>query len=400
MTSKKYNRRQFLKNSSLISAGSIMTPLFLSPFSHAHQPLTSSQKKLIIIQLSGGNDGLNTLIPFRNDLYYKARPHIGIEKNNCIPIHDAYGLNPEMKGMEAIFKEGDALIINGVGYPDPDLSHFRSTDIWQTASRSDQFLSTGWIGRFLDQNSQSNHTALEMDDTLSLALKGHNNRGFATSNPQMMKRSLTNPLIQHSLTHHHDHDHNENISYLYKTLIQTHQSADYLFEKANVDTQMSSFPNTKFAKNLKQVAQFIISGSNTQIYFVELTGFDTHFNQQARQGKLLKTYSDGVHALRKELRKHGLWNDTLVFTYSEFGRRISENGSKGTDHGTANLSFILGGNLHKKGIYNDIPSLKTRDNNLTHSIDFRQIYATLLDKWLEADTNKIIDGSFDQLDFL
>ena len=142
---------------------------------------------MIIIQLSGGNDGLNTLIPFQNDLYYKARPQISIDKNKCLTIHDNYGLHPKMKAMERIFKDGDALIINGVGYPDPDLSHFRSTDIWQSASHSDQFLSTGWIGRYLDIHGQSNHMALEMDDTLSLALKGNNKRGFATSNSNMMK---------------------------------------------------------------------------------------------------------------------------------------------------------------------------------------------------------------------
>ena len=196
----------------------------------AANSIKNSTKKLIIIQFSGGNDGLNTVIPFRNDIYYKERPQIAIPKNEVIKLSDEQGLNPALFPLKKLYEEGEFTIINNVGYPNPDRSHFRSMDIWQTGSSADEYLSTGWLGRYLDDIHLKNkhtvpHFALEMDDTLSLALKGIKKSGFAAQDLNRLKRTTSSPVVKalldsqsNSLKSHHDHSHDEQVSYLYQTL--------------------------------------------------------------------------------------------------------------------------------------------------------------------------------------
>lgn len=383
------------------------TSIFVPAFLKAYQPErlfnSRSGKILVIVQLSGGNDGLNTVIPYRNDIYYQQRPTLAIPKNEVLQVSDQLGLNPVLSPLQSLYDEGLLSIVNNVGYPNPDRSHFRSMDIWHTASESDEYLSTGWLGRYLDsscQGCQAAHHALEVDDELSLALKGQQKKGFAMSNPEQLKRQTNNPLLKHLAGQDH-HDNEENVAYLYKILADTYSSADYLSEKAKTYRSQVSYPVSAFGKRLKQVAELISADTDTRIYYVSLSGFDTHVNQKNQQERLLKQYAEGMKAFVKDLKQNKLLDDTLIMTFSEFGRRVKQNASRGTDHGTANNLFLMGGKLKKPGFYNEGPDLSTLDKgDLVYKVDFRDVYATILDNWLEGSSQQILNKSFRGLNFI
>ena len=391
-------RRDFIKASSLAST-TMMVPNFLKGISKTGHS-SRAGKILVVVQLSGGNDGLNTIVPYQNDIYYQSRPVLGIKENDVIKLNDELGFNPAMESLRSLYDDGLMSIINSVGYPNPDRSHFRSMDIWHTASNSSEYLSTGWLGRYLDSNCngcQSPHHALEVDDTLSLSLKGIEKSGFAMSDAKQLKKVSDNKFLQ-AVGQANHHDHEENVEYLYKTLIDTQSSANYLFEKSQTHKSKVQYPNNSFAKDLKQVAELITADADIKIYYVNLTGFDTHVGQKNKQARLLKTYSEGMNAFVKDLKSNGLLDDTLIMTFSEFGRRVKQNASGGTDHGTANNLFLIGGNLKQKGFYNAAPDLTNLDKgDLKYQIDFRRIYASILEDWLEASPANILGGSFEKL---
>lgn len=397
-----FKRRDFIKTSALAST-SMLAPNFLSGFAKPRQYRSRSGKILIVVQLSGGNDGLNTVIPYENDIYYKSRPQLGVTKQEVLKINNVQGLNPVMHSLQSLYDEGLVSIVNSVGYPNPDRSHFRSMDIWHTASDSDEYLQHGWLGKYLDHacgNCQQPYHALEIDDSLSLAMKGQTRNGFAMSNPQQLNRSTNNRFLKAVAKNSHDHDH-EQVAYLYKTMIDTQSSATYLFEKAKTYTSKEAYPNTPFGKDLKQIAELITADTDTQIYYVSLTGFDTHANQKNVQERLLKQYADGMLALVNDLKRNDLLKDTLIMTFSEFGRRVQQNASKGTDHGTANNLFLIGEQLHKPGFFNAAPDLSNLDNgDLIHQVDFRNIYATILDKWLDSNAPQVLGKKFNTLNLI
>ncbi len=391
-------RRRFLKASALAS-GSLMIPSFLKGYDLAGNIGNNSGRKLVIVQLSGGNDGLNTIIPFQNDIYYKNRPSLAIPANKVLRLSDELGFNPAMEALRPVFDQGQMCILNNVGYPNPDRSHFRSMDIWHTASGSKQYLQTGWIGRYLDNNCRTcdmPYHALELDDSLSLAMKGAKKSGFAMSNPKALKRTTDNRFLK--LIAQKSGAHTDPLSYLYKTMIDTQSSADYLYEKSKVHRSRLSYPNTPFAKDLKQVAELLTADTATQIYYISLSGFDTHAFQQRTQTKLLQKYAEAMAAFIKDLRQNNLFDDTLIMTFSEFGRRVQQNASNGTDHGTANNLYLMSGKLRRAGFYNEAPNLLDLDKgDLKYGIDFRRVYATILERWLETDAKGIIGVGFEAL---
>jgi uncharacterized protein (DUF1501 family) len=394
------NRRNFLRNAGLAST-SLFVPQFLSGY--ANQGFNNKGKNLVIIQWSGGNDGLNTVVPFRNDIYYKNRPALAIPKKDVLKITDDLGLNPVLTGLKNLYDDGLLSIVNNVGYPNPNRSHFRSMDIWHTASDSDKYWQTGWLGRYLDEVNPENlnpHTALEIDDSLVLALKGKEKNGFAVSNPTRLKASANNQFLK-QITHHHEHEHEENVAYLYKTLIDTQSSADYLFEKSKVYKTNVAYPKTAIGNDLKTISNLIVAEANTKIYYVNVGGFDTHANQKPQQEKLLKQYSEAISAFVKDLKQNQKLDDTLIMTFSEFGRRVKQNASRGTDHGTANNVYFIGGKLKKPGFFNEAPNLSALDNgDLIYSVDFRKIYASVLDKWLNVPAEKVLKQGFKPLDLI
>ena len=398
------DRRRFLQNTALAS-GALMIPAFLKPFEALAKSDLTGYKNLVIIQLSGGNDGLNTIVPYGNDIYYQKRSTIAINQNDVVKLNDIQGLNPSLSALKEIYDQGWMSIINSVGYPNPDRSHFRSMDIWQTASESNQFLTTGWIGRYLDSNCQScskPYAAIEVDDTLSLAMKGAKMKGIAVQDPNKLYQTTREPFFK-DLVHDHSGDNlsEDNLGYLYKTMIETYSSADYIQNTSKTYTVKGEYPATPLANQLKTVSKFINSGLQTRIYYVSLSGFDTHVRQQDQQARQLKIYGDAVAAFIKDLKQSGKLDDTLVMTFSEFGRRVEQNASNGTDHGTANNILIYGGKLKKAGFYNDAPNLSQLDNgDLKYQIDFRDVYATLLDKWLDVNNSQVLTKNFNGLSFV
>ncbi len=395
-------RRDFLKRS-VFASGMALVPSFLKGMEFLDPQQLSGYKNVIIIQLSGGNDGLNTIIPVGNDIYYRLRPGIGKNKDATIRIQDDLAFNSHLKELAMLHDQGELCIINNVGYPNPNRSHFRSSDIWHTASGANEYLNTGWIGRYLDANCQHPYQAIEVDKGLSLTLKGEKMKGIAVDNPGLLYNTTREPFFKNVVTNTDTVLLNEdNQGYLYKTMLETYSSAAYIQETSKIYQTKMEYPKSGFAKKLKTIADFIVSGLDTRVYYSALGGFDSHVNQVASQDRLLEIYSKGIAALVADLKKNDKFKDTLILTFSEFGRRVKQNASGGTDHGTANNVFLIGGNLNKAGVYNETPNLSTLDSNgdLIHTVDFRSIYATILHNWLGVDANSLLNGSFDRLNFI
>jgi uncharacterized protein (DUF1501 family) len=389
-------RRDFLKMSSLASTAVLM-PNFLRAF--GMKAITFEGKILVVIQLSGGNDGLNTVIPFRNDDYYSLRPSISIAEAEVLKLSDSLGFHPALEGLKGIYDQGLMTILNNVGYPNPDRSHFRSMDIWHTGSSSSEYWYSGWLGRYLDSQCGKGkpvHSVLEIDDTLSLAVKGELKNAMGVTSPKMLYDSVRS---LHTITN--ENTGNDNLDFLYKTLADTKSSAAYLYDQSTIYQSSVTYPNTDLGKHLKTVAELIISGTETSAYYCDHSGFDTHFGQLGKQKNLLTQYSEAVTAFVEDLKANQKLKDVVIMTFSEFGRRVEQNASGGTDHGTANNVFIINGELKKPGIYNESPDLKNLDQgDLIYQIDFRNIYATILEKVLKVDDPSILKNQFNSLDFL
>ena len=389
------NRRDFIKQASLASTAMFL-PKFVSGFNLIDSAVATG-KKLVIIQLSGGNDGLNTVVPFRNDIYFQKRPSLAQQKSSLIGITDDIGFHESLIAHSNLYHNGELCVVNNVGYPNPNRSHFRATDIWHTASDANEYLQSGWVGRYLDATKSKSLDAIEVDDTLSLLMKGEQTDGIATKNPQLFFRTTQAPYFKKVVQHHDDaHLSEHNLGYLYKTMVTASNSAKYLYETSKTYASKIEYPNNEFAKQLKQVAQFINSGLQTKVYYTSLGGFDTHANQVNKQKRLLNVYDEAIAAFIKDLKQQDSFKDTLIMTFSEFGRRVQQNAANGTDHGTANQVFLIGKQLKKAGFYNEMPNLSNLDENgdLKFDVDFRKIYASILNKWLDVDATKVMRSSF------
>ena len=421
-------RREFLQVGSLATA-SVLVPKFLKVFEARPDDLfgrgknlvPSGNKVLVILQLSGGNDGLNTVIPFRNDIYYKSRPKLGIEKAKVLSLTDEAGLHPALTGLKELYGDGSLSILNNVGYPNPDRSHFRSMDIWHSASDSRDYWNTGWLGRYLDAQCQGCDKptyALELDDTLSLAMKGEQakaiamkdpKRLFGTANQRFFKEVMQQhkpARLSHSRPYRHgqaggDEPEEQPVDYLYKTMAETISSADYIFEKSKLHPSKADYPKTELGNNLKTIASLIFSDINTKVYYVSLGSFDTHINQQIQQQNLFTQLNEAVKSFVKDLKANNRFNDVMLMSFSEFGRRVSQNGSGGTDHGTANNMFFISGALKQKGLINPMPDLADlEEGDLKFNVDFKNVYATVLKNWLGADEAAILKNKYSYLDFI
>ncbi|RYD52321.1 MAG: DUF1501 domain-containing protein [Sphingobacteriales bacterium] len=393
-------RRSFLKMGALTSAA-LLLPRFLKAF-ESGTPLPRSNRVLVIIQLTGGNDGLNTIIPITNDLYHTARPTLRMRTGETLSLTPDAGLHPALPFFKNCYDAGELAVLNNVGYPQPDKSHFRSMDIWQSASASTEYLQTGWIGRYLDavcHNCDHPTQALELDSMLSLAMKGEAKKALAVKDPQRLYRTTREPLFQQLQKAHRHTD--ETADYLYQTLGNTLSNADYIFKESKVRPTTQTYPATALGKDLKQVASLIGSDINTQVYYLSIGSFDTHSGQAGRQKTLFTQLNDAVEAFVKDLKDQSRFEDVLLMTFSEFGRRVAQNASSGTDHGTANQMFFMSGALAQKGLLNPLPDLKNlADGDLIFTEDFRDVYATVLRKWLQADPTRILGGQRRMYDFV
>lgn len=395
-------RKDFIQIGSLATA-SVFVPKFLKAF-ETPVAVPQGNKVVVIIQLSGGNDGLNTVIPFRNDLYYQNRPKLGIQKTNALRLNDEAGLHPSLTAFKELYDDGSLGIFNSVGYPNPDKSHFRSMDIWHTGSSSRDYWNTGWIGRYLDAQCagcDKPTQALEIDDVLSLALKGENIKGLALEDPRRLYNTSQEKYFKEILANHKQDGHEQPVEYLYKTMAETISSADYIFKQSKQSPSKEIYPDTGLGKGLKTIASLIFSEINTKVYYISLGSFDTHVGQEGQQRRLFDELNNAVKAFVKDLKANNRFNDVLLFSFSEFGRRVAQNASGGTDHGKANNMFMISGGLKQKGLYNALPDLsKLDDGDLQFQLDFREVYATVLNKWLGADAELILKQKMRMLDFV
>jgi uncharacterized protein (DUF1501 family) len=412
------SRRSFISKSLGIAVLGGTLPSFLRTAAFA-QPLPALGTSidpgnvLVVIQMAGGNDGLNTIVPYSDDAYHRVRPAIGVAETRVLKIDDRIGLNPVMTGLDDLFKEGRVAIVQGVGYPNPNRSHFEATQIWETAS-PENAATNGWLGRYLDKTVHQHaanaidpeelFAAVALGDTVPTALiaqhvdvpaiGGLNAFGYNTGKDASSK-STADVLYDGAKPGQSPY-----LALLQATARNALHGGDLLHAKIAGYKSAVTYPKDGFSQQLELAAQIIGSNVGTRIVFVSIGSFDTHAGQRAQQDRLLGYLSQGLRAFYTDLAAHGLADKVMAMTFSEFGRRVQQNASNGTDHGTAMPLFIVGGGV-KGGVYGEHPSLTDLDHgDLTYAIDFRSVYATVLERWLGHDTTGIIAGSYDTVAFV
>ena len=378
------NRRNFLSLTGTFTGGMLLLPDFLYAFgAHQNSNLISGEQCLIFLQLNGGNDGLNTFIPFEDPNYYYNRPKIALSKDDVISKNKGMAFHPALKGLATIQQNGDLTVIQNVGYPEPNRSHFRSQEIWQTASASNQYINEGWLGRYLDlQCKEHTPTAgINIDTIDNLALKGDQPNSITVKDPNRFKvKNDNDETVKLS--------NNPQLDFVRKIANSVTEGAEEIQNALTKSTSENNYPKTGLAKNLEWIARLIKGDLNSKVYYTSLGGFDTHDNQLAIHKNKLTELNDAVFAFYSDLKNARLLQNVTIVIFSEFGRRVKDNGN-GTDHGTAAPMFIIGGNT-KGTIIGKNPNLVDLDNgDLKFETDFRSVYATLLQQKLNFDANKI-----------
>lgn len=376
------NRRNFLSLTGTFTGGVLLLPDFLHAFG-AQKNLVIGEQCLVFIQLNGGNDGLNTFIPYENPLYYDLRPNIGLSKDAVIGKNKGMAFHPALKNFADIQQNGDLSVIQNVGYPEPNRSHFRSQEIWQTASASNEYKTEGWLGKYLDlQCNEHEPTAgINIDTIDNLALKGLEPNSITVKDPNRFKvKNQSEEAVKLS--------ENPQLDFVRKIANSVTEGSDEIQKALSKSVAENSYPKTALAKNMEWIARLIKGNLNSKVYYSSLGGFDTHDNQLSIHNNKLTDLNDAVFAFYKDLKEASLLQNVTVVIFSEFGRRAKDNG-RGTDHGTAAPMFVIGGNNKGKIIGNN-PNLADLDNgDLKHEIDFRSVYASLLQEKLSFDYSKI-----------
>jgi uncharacterized protein (DUF1501 family) len=431
-------RRQFLRTTVLGSALSWTVPAFLAnTFSALQSQAADSATQiatgkdgtiLVVLQMAGGNDGINTVVPYSSDYYHKARPRIGLSADKVLKLTDQVGFHPAMTGFKSLYDSGNLSVVQGVGYPNPNRSHFRSTEIWQTATDSDKFDKYGWIGRYFDNDCGGCDptVGVAVEDQLPQSFFSKSLKGVCMTNPQNyrfmpgdhprpgqmdMVESSYEKLNDITITTAADENSGGSIGMLTGAKPMTGGRAVDFIERTALDAQVSSdeirkiaaqvqnqaqYPASQLGSSLKLVAKLIGGGLPTRIYYVSQGGYDTHVNQVATQQRLLGDLGDSVKAFVDDLKAQGNMQRVLVMTFSEFGRRVSENANGGTDHGAAAPIFIVG-NKVSAGLHGAYPSLAPEDlyeGDIKYNVDFRSVYAGVLEGWLKTPSAPILGRQF------
>lgn len=369
----------------------------------------AKNRTLVIVQLTGGNDGLNTVVPYTQQAYYNARPTLALSKSDVLPLDGNVAFHPNMTALHDLYSGNHLAAVQGVGYPNPNRSHYESMGIWQRAS-VDNSQYTGWLGRYLDlaKGVDSAINAVNLDALLWPAVIGQKERAMAIESLQAFKvyplsrgsgQSQSEATIKalNSIQCSSCQEYNSLVNVMLEAGLDALTASDIVQQAAaNYQTSVA-YPKNDFANRLKLAAQVITSSLTPVVIYLQIGGFDTHANQKNVQATLLKTVSDGIAAFYNDMDEKGKLNDTLIMTFSEFGRRVTENGSQGTDHGTAEPMLLLGGRVNG-GLYGAYPSLTDLDNgDLKFTVDFRQVYSTVLQDWLGADPSQILNSQFQKL---
>ena len=403
MNPSEISRRNLFKHS--LKAGAALSVSTLAPQFVRAQSQTSAAKPrvLVLIELKGGNDGLNMVVPFTDPAYRTLRPKIALPEADLLKLTASVALNNALAPLLPLWDKNELAIVQGVGYPQPNLSHFRSIEIWETASRSNQTLDVGWLTRTFAGPLKAQSARWTADGVVvgsnELAGLMGGARAVALSNPEAFVRDakLATRLPQSG---------HATLEHLLKTEADIQQAAEGL--RGNKFAFKTEFPKTGFGNAVSAAAQVIASqsgdgagGKHVPVIHLQLGSFDTHINQLNAQANLFKQLSEGIVALKSALQELQRWDETLVMTYSEFGRRPKENQSAGTDHGTVAPHFVIGGAV-KGGIYGIQPSLTDLDStgNMKFSVDFRQLYATVIERWWGVNSEQVLAGKFATLPLL
>lgn len=406
------SRANFLKTTvGAMAVAPLMPEMFLKKALAQHLKLNGagSDPILVVVQLGGGNDGLNMIVPYGSGLYYQDRPNINVPADKVIQLDKVVGLNPNLQALKPLYDAGKLAILQGVGYPNPDRSHFRSTQIWQTADPT-TVESTGWLGRYLDTALASDNNplkavalgplvpitlagqrttvpAIESINTFRFAIGANYAKGVLNAYKAMYDGS-TRGLPEY-------------LGLVKMAGVSAEQGVTDLQSVATAYKPNVTYPTNQLGRELQLVAQIIATGLGTRIFHVSLGGFDDHAAEVYTHANLMKVLGDSLAAFYQDMQDHGHADQIVIMTYSEFGRRVRENASRGTDHGTAAPMLVLGGKV-KGGVYGDDPILSNLDGNgdLKFGIDFRSTYSTLLQGWMGGDPKAVLGGTFERLPFL
>jgi len=384
------DRRNFVKLAATLPLAAV-TP----GVAFAAAPASPNYRKLLVlIELKGGNDGLNMVVPYADASYYELRPKLAIARDQVVQLSDAVGLHPSLEPLLALWKNRELAVLQGVGYPDPNLSHFRSIEIWDTASKSDEYLQDGWLTRTFalaptPRDFAADGVIVGSPDLGPLA--GGGTRAIALANTEQFLRQARLAAVE-------GRTRNKALQHILKVEGDILQAASHLAADHSFTTE---FPEGAFGNAIKTACQVVANKAGVAVVRVTLAGFDTHSGQPATQARLLAELARGIAALKSALTELDRWNDSLVLTYAEFGRRPRENLSNGTDHGTASAHFALGGRV-AGGLYGAQPRLDqlTDDGNPRHAIDFRSVYTTVLERWWGISSIGTLDGNFPTLPIL
>lgn len=409
-------RRDFLRGGAQLVAFGLTAPTFLArtmlspPTVQSAAPAGLDKRILVVVQLGGGNDGLNTVVPYGEERYYALRPQLAVARDSVLPLNESVGLHPNLGGLKAIWDEGQLAVVQGVGYPNPDRSHFRSMEVWHTAN-PETFERSGWLGRYLDACgcTQDNPVgAISVSETL---------------NPSFWTDMTLVPAVSNVATFQFQTDPRfaRDRDFQLEALHQIYDQAGAWrpYEEAIRRTTLSAlagaeelkrvvggyqtsveYPQHPFAMSLKMIGQVVAADVGTRLFFVGLGGFDTHAYQINVHANLMRILGDSLNAFKHDLEAMGKADQVLVMTFSEFGRRPYENASIGTDHGTAEPLFVLGAPV-RGGLYGAYPSLHDMpQGDLQHQVDFRSVYATVLEGWLGTPSAPVVGAGFEQIGFL
>ena len=396
-------RREFLSaalGSTAVVSLSGAAPSFLLRAA-ASEPTSKQETVLVVVQLSGGNDGLNTIVPYADDAYHKARPELKIAESDVLKIDDYAGFHPAMKPLAGLLEAGKLGVVQGIGYPGPNRSHFESMDIWHTCRRKNEPRSDGWLGRYLDQTvkddggdvaalhlgAEKQPLALAAQRVRALSVASLDRFRLQTGGNDDVKRAIDELAAM-------SRPGGDLLSFVQTSSAAALSASKRVEQAAKAYKTEVEYPKTGLAGKLRTAAQLIDAGLDTRIYYVTLDGFDTHSQQPDAHAALLTEFSGAVDAFIRDVALHGHGQRVVLTAFSEFGRRVAENASRGTDHGAAAPMFLAGERI-KPGLIGAHPSLTDLvDGDLKHHTDFRQVYAALLDNWLGFNSESVIGGKF------
>jgi uncharacterized protein (DUF1501 family) len=371
------------------------------------QPTGKDGKILVVLQLSGGNDGLSMVVPYGDDAYYRARPAIAHPANTVLKINDYIGLNGKLTALKDLYDNGELTIVQGVGYPNPNRSHFRSMDIWQSGEPDRDIPTSGWIGRYFDNACPGcdPRVGVSIGETLPTAMQGERVMPLSFGRPESyryhgqdvhdyskLNQTDANAAPQNGISG--DVTPASQLDFLHRTAMDAQVSSDQILRLTQSHRTTLQYPGTDFGLGLKTIAAMIAGGLPTRVYYVSLGGFDTHAGQLPRHEALMTQLSQGLGAFWADLKAQGNDDRVMMMTFSEFGRRVQANASQGTDHGAAAPLFVMGKNLNQ-GVVGRHPSLNDLDQgDLRYAVDFRSVYATILQNWLETPSKPILGDQF------